>query len=213
MLEKHYQVANNFWRSQQKYPNYGNIKARRIYEINYLISHLPNVSSILDLGCGDGTTLLLLKEFMEIKSVYAYDISDGLLNVLTSRWVDDVTKLYTSTLDLTKDDVVLPETDATFSFGLFPFLFDDQKVIMLIEKIKSDFCIIKTPCTLKSSNELIYTFSEQLNAEYASNYRTVDQTLQLLRSKFSITNVDRAYPDELESKFGTKQFFFVCRAL
>ena len=44
-----------------------------------------------------------------------------------------------------------------------------------------------------------------------SYYRTVPKTHALLSSTFEVTAVDRVYPDELESSFGTKQFYFEAR--
>ena len=46
---------------------------------------------------------------------------------------------------------------------------------------------------------------------YASNYRTLAETLALLSRHYQVTAVDRIYPDELESAFGTKQFYFEAR--
>jgi len=64
------------------------------------------------------------------------------------------------------------------------------------------------PCV--EEREEINKFSEEYNDDYAAIYRTVTEYQSILSECFNIKHVDRCYPDEFESKYGSKQFFFVC---
>jgi trans-aconitate methyltransferase len=74
-------TAQNFWKSTEKYPDFGNIKQRRLYEINYLVPKLSG-KTVLDLGCGDGALLNCLINLVEFDEVYGFDISNNLLKNL-----------------------------------------------------------------------------------------------------------------------------------
>jgi len=54
---------------------------------------------------------------------------------------------------------------------------------------------------------LINAWSEDLRAHYASVYRTLDEITHLIARHFDVVSVDRVYPDEIESRYGTKQYY------
>lgn len=195
------EVARNFWVSQDEYPNYGTIKQRRLYELNYLIPKLKNINSLLDLGCGDGSLIKCLNELTDIKTFYAFDIAEKMMKNIPA-----ITGYYDC-----YNPIDLPKTDATVFSGVIPFLFEDEIVHMNLDKIKSKFVYIKSPCSMTSSNIFVDTFSEQLKSNYSSIYRTIPEMIKIINKHFEILEINKIYPDEIESQFGTKQIAFICK--
>lgn len=195
------EVAKLFWTSQEDYPKYGTIKQRRLYELNYIVPKIFNKNSLLDLGCGDGSLIKCLKELTDIKLFYGYDFS---LNLL--RNVPAITKFYDCYFP-----EELPKTDVTVFSGVIPFLFEDDIVSKNLEKIKSEIVYIKSPCSMENNDIFVNEFSEKLGKNYSSLYRTVPHMKNLIEKYFNIISIDRIYPDEIESEFGTKQFVFLCK--
>jgi hypothetical protein len=199
MMEK--ETARNFWVTQDKYPNYGTIKQRRLYELNYIVPKLKNFKTLLDLGCGDGSLVKCLHELTDIETFYAFDIAEKMMKDIPA-----ITGYYDCYNP--KD---LPQTDVTIFSGVIPFLFEDDIVHMNLEKIKSEFIYIKSPCSMEVSNISVDTYSEQLNSYYSSIYRTIPDMIKIINKHFKILEVNKIYPDEIESKFGTKQIAFICK--
>lgn len=194
------ETAKEFWKNQKTYPKYGTIKQRRLYELNYLIPHLKGVESILDIGCGDGAVIKCLQHLTDIEKYYACDIAEDLMkDIPAETFICDCT-----------NPPDFPEVDFTMCAGVIPYIFEDNSVIDLLKSIKSKRVYIKAPCTLLPEDDLVNTFSEKLQAEYASRYRTVDSMKELIEQVFEIQEVVRAYPDDIESEFGTKQYIFLC---
>lgn len=203
------ETALNFWRSREHYPDYPNTLQRRFIDTNFIINRISGLKSILDLGCGDGAMLLALREFTELEHFYGYDVSAELLSKLSRRWGDwqGLTAEVVDIVQLTS----LPATDVVISMGMFPYVFEEAQLLHLLEIINSDLLIVRTPCTLKKEDECINKYSEDLGANYAAIYRTVENCKSILSQKFEVTQIDRSYPNEIESKYDTKQFFFVCK--
>lgn len=191
-------VAKQFWKDSQEYPEYGTIKERRLHELNYLVPQLKG-ETFLDLGCGDGALLNCLVHLTHFTKYYGFDLSENLLKHV-SPLVE--TRVY----DCYKPEP-LPETDVTVMAGVLPFLFEDEAADAVLSLIKSPVVFIRTPCTLNKDSEYVNRFSEELKRDYASLYRTLPHVLNLIGRHFRIEAVDRVYPDEIESKFGTKQFY------
>jgi len=192
------EVAKTFWDQSLEYPEYGTIKERRLHELNYLVPQLSG-ETLLDLGCGDGALLNCLIHLTHFKKFYGFDVSKNLL-----KHVNPIveTKVY----DCYKPED-LPHTDVTIMAGVLPFLFEDQVVDTILSMIKSPIVFIRMPCTLEEESEYVNKFSEELKRDYASLYRTLPHVMGLISRHFRIEAVDRVYPDVIESKFGTKQFY------
>lgn len=191
-------TAKTFWQNQEQYP-FSFTRRRRLYELNYLIPRLEKTGgkSLLDLGCGDGSLLECLLRMSEFEEFYGYDVSPGLLKGIDQR-------IKTAVFDITKPDN-LPVVDATIIAGVIQYVFDDRVIEYLLSLITSPIVWIRSTCTLKDSVENV------VNNGYASCYRTLPHTHSLISKHFEVTAVDRVYPDELESAFGTKQFYFEAR--
>lgn len=199
-FEEHTNIARSFWTSKNIYPEYGTIKQRRIYELNFLVPQLSG-KSILDLGCGDGALINCLFHLTDFDQYYAFDWSESLINGVNK---NISTRVYDC-----NDPSDLPKTDIIIFAGVLPFIFDDSNVLKLFDYFKAKQIFLRAPCTLNNEREIIKTYSEQLKEEYSSVYRTVKEVENLISSKFNLKNTVRIYPDEIESKFGTRQFYFI----
>ena len=207
-------TSNTFWTTQTaKYPNYGTTKKRRLHEINYLVTKIQNmgkdVVSLTDVGCGTGSTVTVLQELTDIKTYHCYDISPAMISTI------DVSSkrgahVQTTVLDFTNIDAshAFPETDVTLCFGVLQCLSDaDSRA--LLERLKGKTVFLRDACYLPhEGRQDINTFSEQLNANYACRYRTLTEYISLCTaSGWKLKDIRRAFPDEIESAYGTKQWF------
>jgi SAM-dependent methyltransferase len=202
-------VALNFWKNRKQYPNYPHTLQRRLIDVNFVVEKLSGVKSILDLGCGEGAMLLALRGFTEIDTFYGYDISPNLIEKLLNEWGKS-NGLSVEVINLITIEK-LPETDVTLSMGSFSYIFKDEELHKLLRNVKSDLLIVRASCTLNKEDEVINKFSEDLGENYAAIYRTVSNYKSILSKHFIVSEISRAYPDEIESKYGTKHFFFVCK--
>lgn len=190
--------ATTYWKMRTEYP-FPFTRRRRIHELNYLVPRLERThgSRLLDLGCGDGSLLECLLRLTDFTELYGYDVSANLL-----RGIDE--RIRTAVFDIARPGE-LPEVDATILAGVIQYVFDDEVVAELLRRITSPILWVRSTCTLRPEGERV------VRADYASYYRTVPQTYELLARHFEVSAVDRVYPDELESPFGTKQFYFEAR--
>ena len=191
-------VSKDFWTSRTTYPKFAS-KIRRFHEINYLIPRLEGVTSLVDVGCGSGELLDLLLRLTDIESYIGLDISTNLLELVDKR-------VNTYLYDM-ESGQSLPDSDVTLFSGVIQYVFDDKLLEKLLNSVRSDKIIIRTSCTNESNDLLVSKYSQELGADYASNYRTLDNTLKLVAKHFTITETDRVYPDHLDSKFNSTQFW------
>jgi len=192
------QTASDFWKSQSQYP-FAFTRKRRIHELNYLVPRLAKVPGkrLLDLGCGDGSLLECLLRLTDFEEFHGCDIAADLLKDIDPR-------VRTSVFDIAHPSA-LPEVDAAIVAGVIQYVFDDAQVDALFASLQSPVVWVRSTCTLQSRAERV------VKDGYASNYRTVPETFELLSRHYKVTAVDRVYPDEIESAFGTKQFYFEAR--
>ena len=191
-------TATNYWASQTQYP-FAFTRRRRLHELNYLVPRLARTQgkSLLDLGCGDGALLECLLRTTEFEEFHGYDVAADLLREIDPR-------VKTAVFDISNPGP-LPAVDAVIIAGVIQYVFDDEVVAALFARIEAPIVWVRSTCTLKPQRENVE------NNGYASCYRTVPETHALLSRHFTVTSVDRVYPDEIESAFGTKQFYFEAR--
>jgi SAM-dependent methyltransferase len=190
-------VAREFWKRQVTYP-FPFTRRRRIHELNYLVPRLQELGGkrLLDLGCGDGALLECLVHLVDYDEFFGFDVAEGLLKDINPR-------ITTAIYDLAAP-TALPAVDVTIMAGAIQYVFDDSAVSRVLEYVTSPRLYVRSTCTLLPEDEQVVT------GGYASRYRTVPRTFELLSRHFLVTAVDRVYPDEIESKYGTKQFYFEC---
>lgn len=192
------EVATRYWKSQTRYP-FAFTRRRRIHELNYLVPRLARTQgkSLLDLGCGDGSLLECLLRLTDFEQFYGFDVAAGLLREIDPR-------VHTQVFDITNPGP-LPAVDAVIIAGVIQYVFDDQAVSRLLERVDAPVVWIRSTCTLQEQRETVNRDG------YASCYRTVPETHALIARHFQVSAVDRIYPDDIESAHGTKQFYFEAR--
>jgi trans-aconitate methyltransferase len=205
---ENYMVARTFWESRDKYPDYPNTLQRRLIDTNIIAPIAYKYDSVFDMGCGDGSMLLSLREFTNISIFQGCDLSHHMVDRLNNKWG------WYPGLSVFVGDVLSGNrkytTDIFLSLGVFPYIFYDKDIIDILDRIGSETIIVRSPCTLKKEDETINKYSDDLKANYAAIYRTVDNYIKILSSRFKVRDCFRAYPDDIESKYGTKHFFFIC---
>jgi hypothetical protein len=197
-----YKIAKCFWTSRKDYPNYPHTEQRRLIDIDFISKHLKGVKSILDLGCADGYLLSAIKG----KSIekFGYDISEKLLEKNCDK---DLTLKVCDFTECTE----FPKVDLTISMGLFPYIFKYKDLCNILSCVKSNL-IVRVPCTL-DKEEYINKYSKELGENYSSVYRTVSSYHNIFKNFYRKIDIQRSYPDEIESKYGTKHYYFVCKEI
>lgn len=192
------ETATAFWKAQSEYP-FAFTRKRRIHELNYLVPRLARSGGkrLLDLGCGDGSLLECLLRLTDFEEFHGYDVSAELLRGIDPR-------VQTAVFDIARPGP-LPQVDCAIVAGVIQYVFDDELVADLFARMPAPIVWVRSTCTLKDQTERVERDG------YASCYRTLPETHALLSRHYEIAAVDRIYPDELESAFGTKQFYFEAR--
>jgi SAM-dependent methyltransferase len=200
-------VAKNFWESTNFYPNYPFVKERRKCEIDYLLSNIPHeTQSLLDIGCGNGSTVILLRELTYIKDYYCFDISKDMLATIGP---NRDSNLHLITWDANTNAIKFPKTDVTISMNMLVYVFDDAKFEEIVKAVQSDTFIVRLSCD--TEKKLINTHSADLGKDYSACYRTVEHCTEVFQKYYKEVTVSRAFSDEIESKYGNKQMFFLCK--
>lgn len=204
-------VSRDFWKNQDFYPEYSDvIKKRRLVETTFLTNWIwqNNPLYVADIGCGNGSTVTMLQELTNIQIFYCYDISQNMLDKIDTRGVRGA-DFVTQQIDLCDENLKpFVKTDLTTILGVTMYLTNLQ-FVKLLQNVQSKTVILRDP--LSESREEINKYSEDLSSNYSAVYRTVEEYTKLLAlAGWKVKSETRAYPDEIESKFGTKQHFFVC---
>lgn len=203
-------VSRDFWKNQDFYPTYGDvIKKRRLHETRVLTDWIwnNNPRHVADIGCGNGGTVTMLQELTDVETFYCYDISPGMLSTIDTRGKRSAV-IYTDEVDLCGEYDIFAKFDLTTVMGVCMYLTDEQ-VVRLMKKIQSDTVILRDPTS--EEHEEINKYSESLGSDYSAIYRTVEEYKELYKKAgWDVTSIFRAYPDSIESEFGTKQYFYIC---
>lgn len=185
---------------REQYPPFRYIKRRRLHELNWLVPRLTgNGASLLDIGCGDGALVNCLYHLTDLE-LHACDFSEKLMRGVNP-------KIPTFPYDCRKPGP-LPPTDIAVIAGVLPYLFEDSEVQELLRCVTAPLLFVRSPC---GNDERVDTFSKDLGAPYKSRYRSVEQVKLLLLEKYDNVEAERVYPDEIESSYGTKQWYFAAR--
>ena len=200
------ETAEKFWKTRTEYPPVIYNSQRRYLDLGLILKHVDGANSILDIGCGEGHLLLMLRELTEIEIYIGYDLSQIFINNMKKRW-GDCTKLQVRAMNFLETGK-FQLADMCTCMGVMPYISDTGLKYML-SKIRSVWFICRAPCSMNNRIE-VDKFSENYNDNYAAIYRTLPEYISILSDFFNIESIGRCYPDEIESKYGTKQFYFVC---
>ena len=200
-------VVETFWKSREVYPPVIHNYQRRYIDLGMVLKYTDGVSSISDLGCGEGQLILMLRELTNISKFYAYDLSINFIGNLLKRW-GAAPGLATSVANFIESPK--EKTDLSVCMGAILYVLKDEDLRTMLSTIDSEVFLCRIPCNLENRVE-IDKFSEEFNSNYAAVYRTVSEYITILSEFFSIESVDRCYPDEIESVYGTKHYFFICK--
>ena len=201
------ETAKQFWVNQTYYPSYPFIKERRKYELDFLLKNIPHeTESLLDLGCGNGSTTILLRETTYIKDFYCYDISPAMLSTIGG---NRDSQIHPFAFDVNNDTLGFPTVDVSICMNMLPYVFTDEKVSEIVANLKSDIFITRISCDTERIE--INKFSDDLGRDYSAVYRTVEEYANIFGKHYTEVTITRAYPDEIESKYNTKQYFFLCK--
>lgn len=200
------ETAKKFWESREEYPPVTCNYQRRYLDLGMILEHVEGVDSVLDLGCGEGQNLLMLRELTSISEYYAYDLSEVFINNLVIRW-GNCDGLVVQVKDFISAE--LPKVDLCICMGAMLYVLDDDKLTRMLSNIKANKFICRVPCEL-GNRVTIDRFSPEFKADYAAVYRTIPEYISILSDFFVIKNINRCYPDSLESEYGSKQYLFVC---
>lgn len=180
--------------NKETYPNFPFVKERRLYELNWLLPRLKG-KSLIDIGCGDGALLNCLYHLTDLE-LSGCDFSTRLLKNVNH-------KIKTFLYDC-RYPTKLQETDIAIIGNVIVYL-EDEEVIELMRNINSKLIFVRSTC---GKNERINNYSEALKENYQAYYRNILETAKVLGC---VDKIFRIYPDEIESKFGTKQYYFICK--
>jgi len=185
---------------RESYPPFPHIKKRRLHELNWLVPRLAgNGTSLLDIGCGDGALVNCLYHLMDLE-LQACDFSEKLMRGVNPR-------IPTFIYDC-REPGELPHTDIGVIAGVFPYLFEDAEVLNLLAHIPAPLLFVRAPC---GKDERVDAFSKELGSHYKSRYRSVEAVRDLLLHNYNVVEAERVYPDDIESAYGTKQWYFTAR--
>jgi hypothetical protein len=118
-------------------------------------------------------------------------------------------ELITKVWNANEDEYVLPSADVTISMNMFPYIFDDEILDKTIASVKSDIFIVRATC--EKERLVVNSFSEDLGYEYSACYRTILEYSDIMNKYYTEVEITRAFPDEIESRYGSKQMFFLCK--
>jgi trans-aconitate methyltransferase len=185
----------NFY-NKTKYPNFPFIKERRLYELNWLLPRLKG-KTLIDVGCGDGALLDCLYRLTDLE-LSGCDFSEKLMQNTNKN-------IKTFYYDCKKPKKL--KSDIIILAAVLPYL-EDEEIKELLKNIEYNYLFVRAPCS--TEREKIDKFSEDLNDYYQALYRTLDEMIDILPN---VIEYSRIYPDEIESKYGTNQYYFICKKI
>jgi len=196
-----------FWKNRREYPPVIFNYRRRYIDLGKVLKFTSDAEKILDIGCGEGSLILMLREVSNIKEYYGFDLSVHFIKNLKKKW-GDFPGLKTAEYNCGLGGK-LPKVDLCVCMGVMLYM-SDIEVEKMLSSVDATKFLCRVPCVLGKDRIEIDKFSKEFNDRYVATYRTISEYLNLLNKFFKVVSVERCYPDEIESEFGTKQFFFVC---
>lgn len=206
-------VARTFWQRGST-PKHWMDSDRLSCNLSWIASRAGlKPTSLIDIGCGDGSVTRTACGLFAgtLERIEVRDINPGYVegNVASLRHAHPAAQV-AGTVGALDAGMEIVRHDLCLLLGVLIYIMDDEAVLAGLARLKPKRLIIRVPCTGRAEDEAICKWSEDLKSEYAAIYRTLGNTLRLIERDFVIHEVGRAYPDAIESRFGTKQYFISC---
>lgn len=202
------ETAHKFWSSQKKYPKFVSRRVKKLrleWDMHFIEKTIPDIPSnisLIDIGCGTGEVLEELIKRNIADKYYGCDINFEFLKNINKG-------VETFTQDIENPKRKYPKTDIAIVGGVIQYIKDDKKVVKFLKEINSNLILVRS--VINTVDLEVCKYSKILKSEYASFYRSFFHTLSLLSEVFDVISYKRAYPDSLESKFNTEQYWFICK--
>lgn len=173
-------------------------------DIEFVKSHLNQNDELLDVGAGSG---LVTNELVDsVKNIIAVETFEGL-----TKFIHEDVLVINAELPTFK---IRKEFDKIICTGVTHF-FTKSDVAKIYENIykmlkSGGKLIMRSHCGLKET-VVINGFSEELSSEYFTEYRKLDEEVELIKSKgFSTVEVIDEVADELNVWENTRHYYFIC---
>ena len=209
-------VASSFWNAWNAYPPFPHMKQRRFLEVQFIMQKLGDsrdYAALVDVGCGDGSLVKCLEQFLDVREIHCYDFAPRLMSAIA--FTQSMSRIHKHVIDLSvkENHARICVGDVLVCGGMINYLFEDDTVVSLLRAFKAKHVFIRTACTLRQNDERILKQSVNLGGlEYACLYRTLENTRALIERAGLRASITRLYPDAIESAYGTLQFMFYCCA-
>lgn len=181
-----------------------------------------NIQSVFDVGCGIGRWGWFWEQHDPTIEYQGIDFSDTLISKAVSYAEENgFTKLYFQTMSATDVDVdklqIPPPYDCIIVSGLLIYLNDVDciNVLTMLKKLMKTggHLYIREPISLDDRLTLNEFYSNELDDNYSAIYRNLDEMKRLFEQAFdgelSLSHDGFLFPDMLEKRQQTKQYFFI----
>lgn len=186
---------------------------------------LADISRVLDIGCGIGRWGWFLEERCLDLNYLGLDFSPSLISQAQQeaqkRGCHRLTFQVMSATDISETALLQPAPfELLLISGLLIYLNDDDCVKVLRDAAR--FCkeggviYLREPVGLSERLTLNRFYSEELADEYSAIYRSVRELKTMMKEAFfgrevSVEREGFLYPDDLEKRRETRQYYFVLR--
>lgn len=207
-------VSNTFWQALNKYPDFPSHQLRQdidVVKISRFIQSVDaaDIQSVLEIGCGD---CYVLKQLEKEYSIYGIELYG--LDYINSFFIQQVNKIREAGSKINFGRLPsLPscrKADFVFFLGGLHYVINKKAISDFKKEINNSnkYLLIRCPCDPHKTT-IINKYSEELRAQYAAIYRTVQDVISLFSNEWNLLSIERAFHDDVESKFGTKQYYFL----
>ena len=176
---------------------------------------------VLDVGCGVGRWAEVF--IGRVKDYHGTDLIDGLIRIAITRYshVPNYSFQIIPAQDLSPENLTSPPPfDIIIIAGVLNYINDDDCLAILknveICSSKNSRILIRCPIGVIGRLTLDSTWSDELKYNYSSIYRTNEEYLDLfhgtlIRENFKIIQSAPLFPNELNNRKDTQQYYYLFR--